>query len=155
MDIQIVDSAEPLTEADIARVEQRIGCSVPTRYRTFLLAHNGGYPEPSGFRMRHTSGEPSQRGSVDWFLGIHGENTDNLEHYLNTYRDRIPSNLFPIAHDAGGNLICISTDGADAGKVYFWDHEEEAEEGETPTYDNLYLISDSFDEFLNNLGDNT
>ncbi|WP_412540077.1 hypothetical protein R8Z50_30310 [Longispora sp. K20-0274] len=39
----------------------------------------------------------------------------------------------------------------DAGEVVFWDHEEEAEEGQPATRTNLYHVSDSFAEFLDDL----
>lgn len=38
------------------------------------------------------------------------------------------------------------------GKVYFWDHEgEEMDDDSPPTWDNVYLIANSFTEFLDNL----
>jgi hypothetical protein len=40
--------------------------------------------------------------------------------------------------------------GEKCGQIYFWDHEAEMDEGEPPTYDNLYLIADSIDDLLNN-----
>ena len=64
---------------------------------------------------------------------------------------RMPEELVPIAHDPGGNQICIAVAGPKTGAVYFWDHEEEADDDETPGYDNVYLIANSFNEFLNSL----
>lgn len=150
--MKIIDSGEPLTEAALGLAEKRMGRAIPVSYRQFLLKHNGGYPDLSDFRMRVNRPNISDLGSVDRFLGVHGEATDDLEHYLDTYRDRLPANLFPIAHDAGGNLVCVSTGVGDDGKVYFWDHEFEADEGEPPGHENIYSIADSFEEFINGLG---
>jgi hypothetical protein len=36
-------------------------------------------------------------------------------------------------------------------EILYWDHEEEADEGEEPTYDNVYLIANSFTDFINGL----
>jgi hypothetical protein len=36
------------------------------------------------------------------------------------------------------------------GTVYFWDHEKEADL-ELPSYDNVFVIADSFDKFLSSL----
>ena len=91
----------------------------------------------------------NQRGCVNWFFGINtGKTYTDVEAALKTYRGRIPSRLFPIGDDPGGNLICLSTAGSDAGAVFFWDHEFEREE---PTEDNVYFIAGSFEEFLNGL----
>ncbi len=71
--------------------------------------------------------------------------------YLKNYSGRIPNSFFPIAYDSCGNLICIPVKGPDRGKVYFWDHEMEAADDEEPSYDNLTLIADSFEDFFNSL----
>lgn len=38
-------------------------------------------------------------------------------------------------------------------QIYFWDHELEADEGENPNMENVYLICKSFSDFINNLFD--
>ncbi len=93
------------------------------------------------------------QGLLDEFLCIQEGEYSDLRHHVNVFRDRVPANLLPIARDPGGNLICLSIAGSDRGKVYFWDHEEEAEEGETPGYDNVYFVADSFDDLLHNLSE--
>ena len=96
----------------------------------------------------------TQRGAVKAFLGFNTpEETLNLDYALETFRDRIPARMFPIARDPGGSLILLAKSGPDACKVYFWDHEREADDGEPPTGRNLSLIADSLDAFLENLGD--
>lgn len=50
-----------------------------------------------------------------------------------------------------GNLILLSLKNADRGKIYFWDHEMEANEGEIPDYSNLTLIANSFEECITSL----
>jgi len=153
MSIRILDSGKQLTGNKINRTEKHLGRPIPPAYRTFLLKHNGGHPDPSDFRMAGVHRGTTQIGTVRWFLGINvPEETFNLEYVLEIFHDRVPTNLFPFALDPGGNLICIGAGGDEAGKVYFWDHEREAAEGEPPTDQNLYLIADSFDDFLNKLG---
>lgn len=66
---------------------------------------------------------------------------------------RIPDNFLPIGDDFGGNIICISIRGNNFGKIYFWDHEEDTYEGEYPSYENVHLVADSFDGFVNLLQD--
>jgi len=151
MSVIITHSAEPLTEEDIARAEDRMGRSVPLAYRNFLLAHNGGRPQPDGFRAYGKNGELEDGSYVKWFFGINtGEYYSSLEDKLATYRRRMPSNLLPIASDPGGNVVCLSANGPDAGSVYFWHHEFETQ---PPTYDNVWFVAPSFDEFINGLQD--
>jgi len=64
------------------------------------------------------------------------------------YLSRIPRESITIATDPGGNQICYIVSGDNAGKIYFWDHEEEVKEGEKPGFENMTLIAESFEEFL-------
>lgn len=156
MSIAILDSATPITEQDIALVEQRLGKSIPPVYRTFLLAHNGGRPQPDGFSSYGEKGGLHDQSRVDWLFGINtGAYYNDLEQHFDMVRERrVPANLLPIANDPGGNLICLSTAGAEVGTVYFWDHEfEVGNDGDPPTYDNVFFIAGSFDEFLAGLRD--
>lgn len=146
------DSGAPLTEEQISAYEARLGRPLPQDYRNFLLQHNGGYPDPSDFEMQSPFKSDGDFGTVDWFLGIDvSEPTLGLEYVLQTFADRIPPRLFPIARDPGGNLICLSSGGEDLGTVYFWDHERESEEGAPATEANLYRIAGGLEEFLNML----
>lgn len=149
MSVEILESKEPVTEQQLAQLEEQLGRKLPPAYRAFLLKHNGGYPVPDTFDLPEMGADAD--GMVDRFLAIHDGEHSNLYDYLETYAGRLPPNLFPVAHDPGGNVICISVDGEDSGQVYFWDHEEEAEDGETPTFENVYLIADDFDAFLDGL----
>jgi hypothetical protein len=49
--MKIEDSLPPLQEAKLVEMERLIGSPLPADYRSFLLAHNGGKPFPSGFRF--------------------------------------------------------------------------------------------------------
>ncbi|CAG0934633.1 hypothetical protein TFLX_03603 [Thermoflexales bacterium] len=150
MSAKILDPGSPLSEADIAAAEQRIGRPIPSSYRSFLLLYNGGSPQqPVSYRIKSLTTNSVQEATVDRFLGINAQDFSDIEVFWKIYHDRIPPNFFPIARDPGGNLVCIASSGEDQGKIYFWDHEEETEEGETPNYKNVYLIADSFNDFLN------
>jgi len=104
--------------------------------------------------MRGRNNKTDQGGCVDWLFGVNtGEYYSDLERYAKEFHERLPSNIFAIGSDPGGNLICLSTTGEDEGAVYFWDHEEEADVGEMPTHVNTYFIAKTFDDFLNSLFD--
>jgi len=139
----IKDSKGPISESTIDNLEQRMSIKLPIRYRDFLGKYNGGYPEPDGFLFK----DESDGSSVDRFLEIGVGEHSNLEKYLVTYSGRIPKNLFPIAHDPGGNLVVIGLSGDEQNKVYFWDHESEAD-GYEPDMSNVNLVANDFAEFL-------
>lgn len=143
---EILDANERLDESAVSTLEDSLRIKLPPSYRKFLMDFNGGRPAARRFKFKgRTRGS-----SVDRFLGVHNKEHNNLLEYLETYRGRIPRNLFPIAHDPGDNLICISVGGADAGSVYFWDHDREGDGGPSD-YSNVILIAESFEEFLEGL----
>jgi hypothetical protein len=146
--------SEQLTERDIERAERELGRQIPSAYREFLRKYNGGHPSPSDFKMAGIRKGTTQIASVKSFLGINTPvETLNLNYVMETFQGRVPAGFFPIARDPGGNLIGIGDFGLRPGKVYFWDHEREAEEGEPPVDTNMYLVSDSFEAFIEGLGE--
>jgi len=147
--MQVFESKEALRPERLEEVERDLGSPLPDDYRAFLNEYNGGYPEPDGF-LFDRNGVPS-KGMVDRFLSIYSGESSNLERYLKTYKGRMPANLVPIAKDPGGNLVVVSISGEDANTVYYWDHDEEAEDGEAPTYRNVYFIAPNFTVFLESL----
>jgi len=144
--VKIIDNTGFNDIGTIEKLEKSTGIQLPSQYRKFLTKYNGGYPIPDGFLLK----DKSDGSSVDRFLGIDVGENSNLEKYLNTYKNRIPTTLFPIAHDPGGNLILIGVTQDALGKIYFWDHERETDDCE-PNMSNVYLIADNFDDFINEL----
>jgi hypothetical protein len=131
-----------------------IGLVFPPAYKSHLLKYNGGRCEPNVFDFME-NGALTQS-MVDWFFAIYDGEYDNLLENLQIFKidhKRLPTQMLPIAHDPGGNLICISCFGSDSGKVYFWDHEKEVDYSiaSDDDYSNLYLIANSFEEFLDGL----
>lgn len=148
-----IDPVEAAVSEDaIAAFEQRIGVPLPDDYRSFMLAHNGGKPSRKAFVYKDFSG-PYTDSAVRYFFAFTSNQDKSIRGNYGIYvgGSRVPRDLVPIATDEGGNLVCIAVKGPNVGKIYFWDHEEEAEEGQQASYDNLYLVADSFNEFLENL----
>jgi hypothetical protein len=136
----------PATPEQVAAFEARIGHPLPGDYRAFLLTLNGGQPERPVFAI-----PPDNSDLVRYFPGLHdGPYYHNLEYPQRTYRDqnRMPPELVPIASDPFGNWVCLGVAGEHLGRVYFWNHEREADEDEPPTWDNLRLLAGSFTEFV-------
>ncbi|SFN43125.1 SMI1 / KNR4 family (SUKH-1) [Candidatus Pantoea varia] len=143
---KIHDSKDMVSEQDLVNVEKQLSIKLPDSYRDFLKKYNGGYPQPDGFDF--ANGEDGS--SVDKFLEISDSKNESLIEYFNKYKNRIPKNYAPIAKDPGGNLILIGVNGENA-EIYFWDHENEVDDGDIPGMDNMNLIALNFDEFINNL----
>ncbi|MDN8541951.1 SMI1/KNR4 family protein [Erwinia sp. DT-104] len=143
---QIHGSKGVVSEKEIFDIESQHAIKLPDSYKDFLKKHNGGYPQPDGFDFA----DGSDGSSIDKFLEISSSKSESLIEYFRNYKDRIPENYFPIAKDPGGNLILIEINSG-GDNVYYWDHENEAEDGDKPGMDNMHLIASSFDNFLNNL----
>jgi hypothetical protein len=144
---QIEESARQLLPEDIRRIESLIGMRLPVDYVTFMLKYNGGYPIPSAFPIEGFVNNPF--GVIQVFFGIDRPiESSNLDWNFETFNGRIPANLFPIACDDGGDLICLSLFGEDAGAVLFWDCYAESSE---PSYENVYRIASSFQEFVDGI----
>ena len=63
--------------------------------------------------------------------------------------ERMPPSVWPIAFAEGGNYVCMDLQTKPG--IYFWDHEFEQEEGVAPTWDNLTLLTDTFETFWQRL----
>lgn len=149
MPVIIHDAYPSITPSALDLVEHRLGRAIPAEYWRFLLEHNGGWPEPGDFSITWADGRQEQI-SVEWFLPVKTQDAIDLEATLKVYQGRIPEALFPVAR-AGGGLVCIVVVGEQQDRVFFWDHEEEAEEGDAPTWDNLYCLAPDFAAFLEGL----
>lgn len=139
---------------ELKQFEQDIGLTLPDEYKGHLLTHNGGQCSPNVFDFTERGVKTSS--NVDWFLALYEGEYDNLRRYINIYKvynKRLPTHIIPIAHDPGGNLICISCGIGDFGHVYFWDHEREVNYNVSndENYENLYFINANLQLFLTNL----
>jgi hypothetical protein len=128
-----------VTEAQLDAFERKVGIALPDEYRRFLLAHNGGRPEPDAVPVKDRRGRVRLE-MIDRFHGIHRGPHGNLEQYHDTFRERMPDGYLPIAHDPGGNQFVLSARHADWGKVFFWSHEDDPA--------NFERVADTFDAFL-------
>lgn len=146
--IQRMEECGPqLSPEDIRRIESLTGISIPDEYRAFLLKHNGGRPIPNTFPIEGLENNPF--GDIQVFFGI-DDPVESCNVYWNyeVHKGRIPSNLLPIACDDGGDLICVSLFGEDAGALLFWDRHTEPRQ---PSYENVYRIAASFSEFIDGI----
>jgi hypothetical protein len=109
-----------------------------------LLKYNGGQCEPNIFYFKERG--KLTNSDIDWFLALYDGECDNLFNYLADYKDKIPNHFIPVAHDSGGNLICLSCGKNDFGYVYFWDHEYDKTGA-----NNYFIIAKSFNQFIESI----
>ncbi len=140
--IQFTELGNPATNEQIQTAEVQYNVKLPEDYKRFLLLYNGGEPLNNVVRWQ---ADGSHEETLERFLSVDTAVPGNLNVYMERYLGRVPLELIPIAHDPGGNLFCMAVDGPAVGSIYFWNHDYEAEIGEAPTYKNLTLICNSFD----------
>jgi hypothetical protein len=151
MTIEMVQNNASTTREAIAALEQAIGLTPPSSYRTFLLATNGGRPVLPTFPITNLPLNPL--GSVNYFFGI----TSKFEVYqlawqYHFHKGRIPAGILLIAGNAGSDFICLDLRNKKE-RVVFWDYAHFWSTGEWRESD-LYFIANSFEAFLKSLRPN-
>jgi SMI1 / KNR4 family (SUKH-1) len=153
-EILMKECEEPTSVQDIEKFETIINTKLPEDYKSFLLKYNGGRPiKEDCFKYVETiNGKTRVTGSgIEWFMALYGGKFNNILKEYNLLKGRIPYEMIPIANGFCGNAICLCIRGANYGKVYYWDHENENPEDDNPWYENVYLIANSFTDFINSL----
>lgn len=153
--VEFSETGKKIAEKNIVEIEKKYKISFPKEYKDFLLKYNGGECDPNGFIFLEDSEDSDSE--VRSFFAIGGIDGDyDLEENITIYtieEKRLPNLYIPIAEDDLGNLICISCNESNYGFIYFWDHENECEsEDNIADYmDNMFLLSESFNKFINSL----
>lgn len=147
MDLIFEFTFPPITEQEIIEFESKYGVQLPKSYKRFLLLNNGGKTEKRRFKT--VDGKITS--SAKLFLPISNETDLNLQSFYEKYciKKIIPSHLIPIAIDPNESLICLSIKEQD--KVYYCDMDYFEEDGNVLLEENIRLVSDNFNSFLNNL----
>ena len=147
-----VKKKDPPAPADaLAAFETRIGQALPDDYRRFLRDCNGGFVGGRyWFQGANPEGKHVEAG-VHHIGGFREEPHFSLLWALDCYDGRIPDSLVWINDDPFGNAVCIGIRGAQRGRIYFWDHENEPDEdwdGSFESAGNLTLIANSFTDYV-------
>jgi hypothetical protein len=144
---KMVNCGPQLNEDDIRNFEKEAGVSLPPPYKAFLLKYDGGQPSPDAFPIEGMPKNPY--GIIQMFFGIRNDlECYTLKWIYDVFKTDTPRNLFPIACTPSDDSICLSLSGQDAGSVLFWDYYAPHSPS---TYDNVYKIAGSFDEFIQSL----
>jgi hypothetical protein len=144
------DEAGQTTEIEIDELERILGHPLPLDYRQHLLQHDGGHPEYDLFEYRR-EGELWLAGIAFFYSVAPNQHIGIMQKCL-VFAERIPQEFFPFANNGGGDQYIMGKPGTEFdGKIYIWEHEFEADEGEPPRWDNIHHIADSFSEFMDML----
>lgn len=143
----IEDQGPRLSTADVSSMEAKLGLTLPDSYRRFLLANNGGVPEPDTIDVQGFNESPTD---VQEFFGVGLDiETSRIDWNIDTLKERLDPRLVPIACDSGGNVFCLSLRPDDAGAVIYCDLGAVfGDYGKPPP---MYPVAADFDQFVGSL----
>ena len=112
--IAFINLRPAICEADIKQFEEFIGWVLPSDYREFLLATNGGAPTQvnDSFTLPETClASIGRRVVISTFFSLSGcDPACNLFFSLEEFVNLIPFEAIPIANDQFGNIISLYKD---------------------------------------------
>lgn len=168
------DKLTPISEGEIAAFEKELGVRLPEAYRQFLATYgastfNGASPNNPYILFSPLKPLPPQfksgKGMFDAFYGAERDAEDGYSLRVRTqfFAGRMPESIIPIGDDGGAGQICLGIKGAEAGKVYYWDQQNEPLDEEDyledygeprppeALFQNVHQIAESFEDFLRRL----
>lgn len=151
--VELMKSGPALADEHLNAVERALRVTLPNDYRKLMLKSNGGILSIGDFQYKDGTGGSH----ISCLYHILTDDVNDILTVAKNRDGRLPVGFVAIGPDPYGNEICIDCNpGVGYGKVYFWDHEMEADasQGNTPdTAENVHLIADSFAGFLESLHD--
>jgi hypothetical protein len=142
--------ATPPSRELVEEFERRHGIEFPSDYRDFLLKTNGG--RCSGGAVFRSYASREELSAINTLLGLSSVPHESLDHNYSNVVDLLPSDVFPIGYDSGGNYLLLDCGvGASYGAVYF-STLEHLDELETANRTDLNLVAKSFTGLLEDAG---
>jgi cell wall assembly regulator SMI1 len=145
MSLRLQQPSSLASKGTVLELEEKLGITLPSDYREFLLEVNGGRVVSGGVCRAYPDGRKITR--VAHFLGVSEVDFESLQTCTRDLEGRIDPALVPVAYDGGGNLIFLSCEGPLQGHVFFADLESLNEE-QPAAPESLTLVARSFQEFL-------
>lgn len=134
------------TKQMIDDFEKQIGFKLTDDYKQFLYEYNGGTSK-GGYSTFFVE-ELSEEIPLDVLFGLVDDVDFDLKDWNDEYKDDLLPNTIIIGRDPGAGFIVLINNLEDMG-VYYWDHSLNFDQSDEDN--NLYLISDSFQSFINGL----
>jgi hypothetical protein len=133
-----------LNESVVADFERRHAITLPSDYRSFLLSHHGGVPEPSFYWV--VLGDWGSGIESLYGFGVDGFTLD--EYHVHRAEIGVSDELLVIGDDGCCNFICLGIVGPRRGRVFYVDSEYPNEAPEK-----IRLLANSFADFIGALGE--
>ncbi len=136
---ELTEDFSTLTAGELDAFEAERGIRIPAEYREFLTEQCAFYvADDFGYPMREVSEMTSDDGNEKLEYFYNREFVSGSDAFARVWGE----NVLPIGENMGGDYVCIGIRGDHYGKIYFLYHEDEERA------DGLYLIADSFEEFI-------
>ena len=141
------DEIQADVDARINKFEKNMKIHLPETYKYFLKNYGEcNFQQDAVYKPIKSTPFQNKRGFMEiiFFYGCGSKNS--IDVLVERYKGRIPNDYIVIAEAPGGNQICMNVAAGTVGygNIYLWDHENECD----GCMDNIYLISESFDKFI-------
>lgn len=140
------ETAPPLSELDIERVERRLGVRLPQDLREHYLLHNGGTPRPRFFVKDGEAYDVVCFHSMN--TGARGSSFERFYVMLVDQTPEFPRGFIPFANSSGADMFMYSVNPESFGSIMFIQYEYF---GDDDRY--VVFLAPTLKEFINSLSE--
>lgn len=138
-----INSFEKITNDDIVEIEKMFDILLPNDYKKFLLNYNGASVNNECNELYLD--DINEIINIDVLYGIHtGDSNFDIEYWTNEYMNDLLEKTVIIGDSLQHGFIVLICDGSNNG-VYYYDDSYYFDSSNDKS--NVYLISNTFDEF--------
>lgn len=130
---------------EIDQLEKTQGFSLPEEYKKFLLEFGSGYTKDDYYYKALVPSPGTSEDGHAYVAYFYGSDLMENERIFNEELDR---KFLPIADAGFGDLVCIGVAKENYGRIYEWVHDIPGPHDD-PFSQNVFLIAESFSDFLN------
>lgn len=136
-------------EERIKEFEELIGASLPEDYKKFLLEDVNDTYKRGMYVYENMDGQSRKITTIlKNFLTLEKDEEINLFNVFSEHKHELPKGVVPIATNVGIDYAVISLNKKNYGCIYHWSYKDEPEVIKRPSYKNMYLVANSFSEFV-------
>ncbi len=138
-------NSHKVNNLQVEEFENIIGFKVPDTFRTFNTEFGAfSFKKMIEIKLENSpwnTKTSSAMVSVDYFYSMDINSNCSVLKHIKMFEDYLPQGYIPICEGEHGDVICISCNKIDYGKIYYWWHEGLAS-------DTLYKISNCLESFI-------
>ena len=136
----------------IKEFEELIGASLPEDYKKFLIKDVNDTYKRGMYVYENMDGQSRKIIAIlKKFLTLEKNEEINLFNVFSEHKHELPKGVVPIATNATIDYTVISLNKKDYGCIYHWSYKDEPEIVKRPSYKNMYLVANSFTEFVKSI----